>query len=666
MNSLTMGRSKRSKDILGHWLWALPILLIVAALALRQVDLYAPTADEFFSMNNSGWLVNGPYSPIDLYPPTVDEFHSMNNSGWLVNGAYSPIDVMQSLQRYSPNHTPGYFILLSIWGNLIAYDIALARIFTIFTGLLSLSIAYRLARDFVAPVAGLFALIVMSSNTFYNYYVPFVRFYPLLVFTSGVILWLYLRIMFRAKSPKALDYFTLFAAVFALENTHVFCAAFLVALGIYHLLFAPKNRRWLRVTATAVAAFAIFLPVLINMTNGIIESISKKFLSNSIDGMTALGAWINLMLNEQPGLLIIVIAGLLLVFGYKTIPPTPVRMFYLLLTVIFLLILTLMAEYSGFIRAVEMRYHLVNMLPFMLSVAAGIYSLYSFRRWLGLLALLWIAAGVGFQIDGDWRNFAAGKLSSVPLPPWPAMSREALRAEQKPQLIGYRLRPGMLGRTGKIGYSQKHHYFDRHGIELKLFSVAEAFGSYIRSYAIALPSVWIVYQTSAAAPHEIARLQTTLDGLNYQLCDTRNIAVDTVILQYAWKTLNCQPPQLLANHQTTAIDYQFYGAALHAADSKLYFSDQWTARTDDDLSGFQMSYQLISADWSNVAQLDLPLVHEGQTRLFSIDISDVPTGQYRLMAILYDKRPGQRQNWLNNTGDLPNMLTLTDIAIPAR
>ena len=155
-----------------------------------------------------------------------------------------------------------------------------------------------------------------------------------------------------------------------------------------------------------------------------------------------------------------------------------------------------------------------------------------------------------------------------------------------------------------------------------------------------------------------------MHDLNYQLCDTIEIGIDTVIRQYAWKTLDCQPPQLQANHQTAVLDYQFYGAALHAADSKLYFSDQWAARTDADLSSLQMSYQLISADWNKTAQLDLPLVHEGQPRLFSIDIANVPPGQYRLMAILYDKHTGQQQNWLNSEGDLPAMLTLTEIIIP--
>ena len=288
-----MNTSKNVKrDILSHWLWALPILLIVAALALRQIDLYPSTPDEFYSMYNTGWLVNGPYSPID---------------------------VMQSLQQYSPNHTPGYFILLSIWGNLIGYDLALGRILTIFFGLLSLAMGYRLARDFVAPAAGLFMLIVISSNTFYNFYYAHVRFYPLLVFISGIILWLYWRIMFRAKPPKTLDYFALFAAVFALENTHLFCATFLAALGIYHLLFAQKSRRWLAVTATVIAAVVLFLPAPVNMMDGITRAIQKTPIQLA-SGMSLLDTLIRLLLNDQPALLIIVIAGLL---GLRCNPPPP-------------------------------------------------------------------------------------------------------------------------------------------------------------------------------------------------------------------------------------------------------------------------------------------------------------------------------------------------------
>ena len=632
---MTSGQSKHSKDIFGHWLWAVPILLMVAALAIRQIDLYPPTQDEFYSMYNAGWLINSPYSPIEI---------------------------MQSLQRYSPNHTPGYFLLLNLWGNLTAYDIVLGRIFTIFTGLLSLAIAYRLARDFVAPAAGLLMLIVVSSNAFYNYYITFTRFYPLVVFITGIVLWLYLRIMFRVKSPKALDYLALFAAVFALENIHLFCATFLAALGIYHLLFAPKNRRWIGISITVVTAVAMFLPVLVGMISQIERAIQIKS-SKPIDGMTALDAWFTVMLNDQPGLLIAVIVGLLLGFWHKRISAVS----YLLLSIIFLLILTLVAEFSGFIRLVEMRYHLVGMLPFALAVTAGLYGLYSLRRWLGLFVLLWLVAGLYFHSGASWLQYIAGRQPwSPPLPPWQVISRLASRADAAPVIVGYRLSRKGLELPTRRNYPQKHYYFDRHHIELKLFDNPEAFDSYVRQHVIALPSVWVVYKPSATMPHEAASLQVTLGNLDYQLCDTLNVAVDTVILQYAWDTLNCQPPQLAASYQTDMIDYQFYGAVLDTADSKLHFNDRWTARRDDALSNYRLSHQLITSDWNNVAQLDLPLVHEGQLRLFSIDISNVPAGTYRLMAILYDKDSGERQDWLNSAQDVSNMLTLTEIIIPVK
>ena len=42
------------RDVFAHWAWAIPVLLIVAALSMRHVDLYPPTTDEFFSMFNTG------------------------------------------------------------------------------------------------------------------------------------------------------------------------------------------------------------------------------------------------------------------------------------------------------------------------------------------------------------------------------------------------------------------------------------------------------------------------------------------------------------------------------------------------------------------------------------------------------------------------------------
>ena len=76
-----------------------------------------------------------------------------------------------------------------------------------------------------------------------------------------------------------------------------------------------------------------------------------------------------------------------------------------------------------------------------------------------------------------------------------------------------------------------------------------------------------------------------------------------------------------------------------------------------------MSYQLLTANWENVAQIDLPLVHEGKLRRFALDIGTVPSGTYRLITVLYNANTGERFEWNNTTSDPRDVLTLTEIVI---
>ena len=119
----------------------------------------------------------------------------------------------------------------------------------------------------------------------------------------------------------------------------------------------------------------------------------------------------------------------------------------------------------------------------------------------------------------------------------------------------------------------------------------------------------------------------------------------------------------MGHFSTEIIDYQFTGAQLDKANSKLYFSDRWTATEDGPLDSFRISHQLISPEWDNVAQLDLPLVHEGKPRQFYIDVAGVAARSYRLMVILYNKNTGERLPWIDNDDEIPFMLTLAEIEI---
>ena len=365
------------------------------------------------------------------------------------------------------------------------------------------------------------------------------------------------------------------------------------------------------------------------------------------------------MLNNQPLLLLLPIVGLAVGIWTKAIRLKPC----LILFPAFLIILVLIAHFTNLIVASGgMRYHLAGWLPLALFIVSGLYALYCFRKWLGLLSVLsWVAAGLIFQVTADWPQYVSLSHARAPTQ---IISRLALQAEQKPVIIAYDYDAFLINWPAHIGYSQQEHYFGQHDITLEVIEKLAAFEDYTSQNAITAPALWIFYQTSQTSAEQITKVEAVTHKLNYQPCETIEMGVDTMVTQYLWDTLNCQPPQLAASYQTDVIDYQFYAAELDGAHSKLLFSDQWTAQGDDILENYKMSYQLITSDWNNVAQLDLPLVHEGKSRLFSIDIANVPAGTYRLMAIVYDKDSGERQDWLNSTGGLSNMLTLTEIVIP--
>ena len=327
-------------SILSHWIGAVPILLAVAALGTYHSD---------------------------LYPPAIDEFYSMHNAGWADNGAFSPIEVLQSLRRNSPNHSPLYFMILGFWGQLTVPDLMLARILSILFALLGLSMIYRLARDFVGPAAGIFALLLACSNAFYNYYITYARMYTLLVFLSALVLWTYLRIVHKQARASRRDFLALGAAVYCLANTFLFSATFLLMLGAYHLIAVSRNRNWLKISATVIVALLLFSPWLLIVFPDAYQRSVVFSDWESLSSMEALAAWLMVSLNNEMLLLFLSIFGALLGLLLKTISFKP----WLFMFLPYLLILALIANYTSFVAADTMRYHLSGWIPLLLTSVAG-------------------------------------------------------------------------------------------------------------------------------------------------------------------------------------------------------------------------------------------------------------------------------------------------------
>ena len=620
---------------LDHWIWALPVILVVGALATRQIDAFAPATDEFFSMFNAGWLVNGPHSPAD---------------------------VVSSLQKHSPDHAPLYFILLSAWGQVAGTALASGRLLTVLSSLVCLAMVYRLARDFVGPIAGLLALVIVASNAFFNFYLSDVRMYPLLVLLAGIVLWLYLRLLYHARRARLADYMALGIAAFCLISTHAFGLVFLIMLAIYHLLVVRARRRWLAISAVMLSAGLLFLPYLWDMlesSGGVIESKAHV----AVGSWDAILAWLNVMLNERPALIIFPATGLILGVGSKRIAWRP----YLLMFVAYLLAMGVMAETTSLILKDSMRHHLASSLPFALFVVAGIYGLYRIRKWLALVVILWIIAGLDMQNTARWWDYIVLRSQVFTQPPTHILSRLALREELPPTIIAYPYHPLYadmgLSHRGNINYSQRDHYFSQHGIAIGSARELADLETLLYQNVIFSPSLWLAHPVASKWAVLVEEAKALLARLNYEECGLTSVGENTNIRRFMWDMLDCRVPQAVLTRRTALIDYQFNRARLDFASDKLIFSDKWIPRAAEmPREPFRMSYQLIADDWQKRAQVDLPLAHPDRWRRFSIDISDVPAGSYRLMAILYHSESGERYAWLENNTPR-NMLPLADIII---
>ena len=631
------GRSDR--DVFTHWAWAIPVLLLVAALGLAQID---------------------------LYPPSPDEFYTMYDLGWLANEARSPSAIVNTIRENNPSQSPGYFLLLSLWGNLTGYSLPVGRVLGVFGGLLSLAIMFRIAKDLVAPEAGLFAIIILASNAFYNMYIPFLRMYAMLVFVAGLSLWLYFRVVQKRGLATRRDRFALSAALTCLLYTHGFGTLMIIALGVYHVLFVPKNRAWHWLTLSIILAMLLFSPWLWVLFDAMTPeagslSIVDRLSSPVVESRIVIRALLSTITNGQLLLLALSAIGIATGLWRRWFKLQP----YVMLFVIVAALLFCVAEYRTWVRIGTLRHHLYSWPMAVLFFASGHYCLYRLHRWLGISVVFWIIAGIAFQLDGNWNQLAQDRNFNVSRSPWHQISRMAVLSDRSLEILAYKTNPWILNWRGYVDYSQREHYFDNNGIGFSSVHDAQEIDSRVRPQAIILPRVWIVLRPSRVAADESANINAVMSELSYELCDSIQAGNDTSVLQYAWKASRCGDLGVAIRSSNRLIDYRFYGARLEEDKSRILFADDWTTRSEFESDNYNMSYQLLSPDWVKVAQLDLPLVHEATLRQFSIDIRDVPTGAYQLAAIFYDNRSIEPIDWIENEGTVSFMMPLDDIVVTA-
>ena len=198
------------------WLWALLPLLLAAALAIPLLDIEIYNGDEPHSLIAAGALHSGPNTLAEVWSKTARR------------------------------HSPGWPMLLFVWGRSVGWQELAIRTLALLVGLLTIAWVYRAGRDLFAPAAGAFAALLLGASLFHLTYMARAGPYALVALSAALCLWSYWRVARHPRPPGRGAQVALLLGATGLCYSNWFAALMLPTLGLYHLLFVPKTRRWWR------------------------------------------------------------------------------------------------------------------------------------------------------------------------------------------------------------------------------------------------------------------------------------------------------------------------------------------------------------------------------------------------------------------------------------
>ena len=154
-------------------------------------------------------------------------------------------------------HPPGYYLMLNWTGGLFGTSEPALRFLSLFAGLLCLAWVYRMGKSITGtPIGGLGGVITIGITTFFIHYTHDIRMYTLIMLCMSATFATYWELTTRDRlmfGTRAIFFISLFWGMFSLYAV----ALSYGFLGVYHILFASKKRRWLETLAMMLISVAL-------------------------------------------------------------------------------------------------------------------------------------------------------------------------------------------------------------------------------------------------------------------------------------------------------------------------------------------------------------------------------------------------------------------------
>ena len=579
------------------------------------------------------------------YPATHEDWDSIKHLSTSQSGPVNSFaDTIESvINKTRLDHAPGYFLLLNLWSRLTGLDLFTLRLFSVLIGLFALVFTYRLALLTGKPDTALDAVLLASFIAFAVYYGQVVRMYSLLPTLTAAVLWSYWEIRSRAGAASRRLWVAFILASAAILWTHYFGAIVLAAVGIYHLMFAPRDRRWWRIWIALIGAGLLFAPWLPTLVEGVLTRAVPG--SDSLSFLDSALAMASIYTNDLSWVAPVV--GIVLAANLRRLNQ-PQR--YILIVAAAIALLMLVGnEVVPLLIARRLRYTLILALPWACALAIGLNCVPRWQTFRIPGLALWIAAFVAYSNSGSLLLYT---------------NASTLNLRQTPHYQDLLYEPGLDIDTSDYIVSfhpdaelvpAVYDYYDSfHGrwgglIHISTASDGKAEVQSSNSLFDSIESMpfwrfraWLVYNPQQTDLEQVSAYSQGFRQF-YRSCGVYVEKPQSVIALYVPKDVSCQIVSA-TDGPATNIRYD-NGSALrnlvYSLHSETLTVTLWWSRTE--YGRYAYSLQLFDADGAKAAPQADTVITDAGYNVETLDMSSLPAGEYTLKLIVYDARSLESQ-----------------------
>ena len=584
---------------------------------------------------------------LKAHPIVLEEWDSVKHLAASPGGPTNSIaeTIQSTIVQTRQDHSPGYFILLNVWSRLAGRDLFSLRLLSVFTSMLALACTYRLALLTSGVETARDAVLFASFVAFVTYYSHTVRMYALLALLSVVVAWCYWRVNSRAGQVPRRYWLGFIAAASATLWVHYAGTILLASLGVYHLFFVGKSRRWFQICLAALVAALSFLPWLPVLIQGVGGRDVPR--GDALSASEATLAIASVYTNGVP--ILVLVAGIAAAARYRRLSRS--QRYIVILAAVLPLLMLLGNEFAPLIIARRFRYTIILAMPWICALAIALNQLPRWRLLRIPALIVWVVAFAAYTGSDQlllYTNWLTLELHKSP-PYQDMLYQPNVDTEMGDYIVSFHPDKDVLGST--VAYYGNHpdrwsgliHISMNNDGEPQVQSSNSSYMS-IESMALWRFRAWLVYNPQQTDLKSISAFTDSFLRY-YRPCGRFVDKPESVIELFGPKAVPCAAFDGTAS-SPMHIQYD-NGAVLRnitvELDSERLSAYLWWPQAL--YAEYAYSLQVFDLDGTKAEpQVDTILTDVG-LYVEHIDISSLPAGDYVLKLVVYgretlDSQPG--------------------------